>query len=223
MGCFGPLIDSYTISQSVADGATVPIYYEARLPKHAIEGPKTLDWLFEDIFSDEADENREWIRHRYANKKAVAEAERRSERRKKTVQITVDGAGVRIAAPMATPGKELRAIVRKRAPWTISHASDIVGGRAEALRQRRDAAVPGPQRPHGRGARPRTIPGGPLRPLAPSGRRGDPSGRRGTLRTNPARRHRVVSCPGHRTISGGRRALVAPPRSGSEAVRPHPG
>ena len=38
MGRFGPLIDSYTIPQSVADGATVPIYYEARLPELAIEG-----------------------------------------------------------------------------------------------------------------------------------------------------------------------------------------
>ena len=48
---------------------------------------------------------------------------RRSERRKKTVQITVGGAGVQIAASSATPGKELRAIVRKRALWIISHAS----------------------------------------------------------------------------------------------------
>ena len=33
---------------------------------------------------------------------------RRSERRKKTVQITVDGAGVWVAAPMPTPAVELR-------------------------------------------------------------------------------------------------------------------
>ena len=50
---------------------------------------------------------------------------RRSERRKKTVQITVDGAGVRVAAPMPTPAVELRAIVRNRAPWIISHASGV--------------------------------------------------------------------------------------------------
>ena len=41
---------------------------------------------------------------------------RRSERRRKTVQITVDGGGVQVAAPMATPVSELRAIVRKRRP-----------------------------------------------------------------------------------------------------------
>ena len=48
---------------------------------------------------------------------------RRSERRKKTVQITTDGGGVQVAAPMTTPDSELRAIVRKRASWILSHAS----------------------------------------------------------------------------------------------------
>ena len=48
---------------------------------------------------------------------------RRSKRRKKTVQITVDGSGVHVAAPMTTPNSELHDIVRKRAPWILSHAS----------------------------------------------------------------------------------------------------
>ena len=49
---------------------------------------------------------------------------RRSRMRRKTVQITVDGGGVQVAAPMATPVDDLRAIVRKRAPWILSHASE---------------------------------------------------------------------------------------------------
>ncbi len=49
---------------------------------------------------------------------------RRSERRRKTVQITVDGGGVQVAAPVTTPESDLRAIVRKRAPWIVSQASD---------------------------------------------------------------------------------------------------
>ena len=49
---------------------------------------------------------------------------RRSKRRRKTVQITMDGGGVQVAAPMTTPEDELRAIVRKRAPWILNHASD---------------------------------------------------------------------------------------------------
>ena len=71
---FGPLIDSYTIPQSVADGATVPIWYEARLPELHIEGPNTLDKLFDAMFGEETDSVREEIRRRYANRGTVAEA-----------------------------------------------------------------------------------------------------------------------------------------------------
>ncbi len=74
---FGPLIDSYTIPQSVADGATVPIWYEARLPELAIEGPTTLDSLFDAMFGEESDGVMAEIRRRYANRETVAEAERR--------------------------------------------------------------------------------------------------------------------------------------------------
>ena len=76
---FGPLIDAYTIPQSVADGATVPIYYEARLPGLTIQGPNTLDKLFDTIFKDEPEEARDRIKRKYANKETLAEAERRVE------------------------------------------------------------------------------------------------------------------------------------------------
>ena len=79
MGRFGPLIDSYTIPQSVADGATVPIYYEARLPELAIEGPETLDKLFDAMFSDLPPAVQRQLHRRYANKETVASAERRIE------------------------------------------------------------------------------------------------------------------------------------------------
>ena len=76
---FGQLIDAYTIPQSVADGVTVPIWYEARLPELAIEGPETLDKLFEAMFGDEPPAVQMQLRRRYANKETVAEAERRIE------------------------------------------------------------------------------------------------------------------------------------------------
>ena len=79
MGRFGPLIDSYTIPESVADGATVPIHYEARLPDLAIEGAETLDRLYDAMFGNEPVEVQAQIRRRYANKETVAEAERRIE------------------------------------------------------------------------------------------------------------------------------------------------
>ena len=79
LGVFGSLIDSYTILQSVEDGATVPIYYEARLPELHVEGSQTLDRLFETLFGDESEETRAEIRRRYASKERIAEAARRIE------------------------------------------------------------------------------------------------------------------------------------------------
>lgn len=49
---------------------------------------------------------------------------RRSKRRKKTIQISVVGGEVRVAAPMRTPNSEIKAIVQKRAPWILRHISD---------------------------------------------------------------------------------------------------
>ena len=55
---------------------------------------------------------------------------RRSQRRKKTVQVTVDGDGVQVAAPTTTPDSELQAIVRKRVPWILKHAHEDALGPA---------------------------------------------------------------------------------------------
>ena len=49
---------------------------------------------------------------------------RRSKRRRKTVEITVDGGGVHVASPVSTPKSEVKAIVRKRAPWILKHATE---------------------------------------------------------------------------------------------------
>ncbi len=48
---------------------------------------------------------------------------RRSARRKKTVQITVERSSIQVAAPVATPVEELRRIVLKRARWILRQAS----------------------------------------------------------------------------------------------------
>ena len=80
MGRFGSLIDAYTIPESVSDGATVSIFYEARLPELAIEGPESLDRLYETMFGDEPLEVQWRIRRRYANRETVAEAEPRIKR-----------------------------------------------------------------------------------------------------------------------------------------------
>ncbi len=87
LGVFGALIDSYTIPQSVEDGATVPIHYEARLPEMHVEGPETLDDLFEALFGNESEETRAETRRRYANRERVAEPARRIE----TIALDIAG------------------------------------------------------------------------------------------------------------------------------------
>lgn len=76
---FGPYIHTYTIEQSVKDRATVPIFYESRLPNIRIEG-ETLDAIFERVFKDYLPEEREHIKKKYATHKAIAGASRRIER-----------------------------------------------------------------------------------------------------------------------------------------------
>ncbi len=76
---FGGLLDAYTIPQSVADGATVPILYEARLADLQIEGANTLDRIFDTLFGGLPDDVRAEARRRYANTETIAEAERRVE------------------------------------------------------------------------------------------------------------------------------------------------
>ena len=61
----------------------------------------------------------------------------RSQRRRKTVQITVDGGGVQVAAPVSTPADELRRIVRRRAAWIMRRSTaETLARCAEALRER---------------------------------------------------------------------------------------
>jgi type I restriction enzyme R subunit len=75
---FGPYIDTYTIEQAVADGATVPIFYEGRLPELRIVG-SSLDALFDRVFADRTEAEREAIKQRYGNEAAIAGAPKRIE------------------------------------------------------------------------------------------------------------------------------------------------
>ena len=45
----------------------------------------------------------------------------RSARRRRTLQLTVDGEGVRVSAPMRTPQREIEEFVRGRTPWILKH------------------------------------------------------------------------------------------------------
>jgi type I restriction enzyme R subunit len=73
---FGPFIDVYRLAEAERDGAVVPIFYEGRTVKGAVRDGRDLDDVFEDMFADQTDEEREALQRRYATKGDVLEAER---------------------------------------------------------------------------------------------------------------------------------------------------
>ena len=76
---FGDYISIYDIQRSVDDGATVPIYYESRLAKLALddqERPK-IDLDFDEATEGEEVERREKLKTKWAQLEAVVGAEKR--------------------------------------------------------------------------------------------------------------------------------------------------
>jgi len=71
---FGDYIDQYTLRESEADGATVPIMYEGRTTKSAVRDGADLDELFEDMFDEQTPEQQELIRKRWGTRNTVLEA-----------------------------------------------------------------------------------------------------------------------------------------------------
>jgi type I restriction enzyme R subunit len=71
---FGEYLDRYTILQSEADGATLPILYEGRTTKAAVRDASDLDDLFDDMFVERIPEELEQIKKRWATRGNVLEA-----------------------------------------------------------------------------------------------------------------------------------------------------
>ncbi len=76
---FGSYIDTYTIEQAVADGATVQILYEGREVKLKVTGD-SLDSLFDEYFADKTEEERLEIRKKHGTQLAILEAPQRIRR-----------------------------------------------------------------------------------------------------------------------------------------------
>lgn len=70
---FGTYVDVYDHKQSVKDGATVPIYYEGRMINLSITG-NSINELFDRLFSDYTEKDRERIKKKYATPEAIATA-----------------------------------------------------------------------------------------------------------------------------------------------------
>jgi len=75
---FGPYIHTYTIEQAIQDGATVPIFYESRLPDVHVQG-ESLDTLFDRYFQEYEEKDREEIKRKYATEEIIGLASSRIE------------------------------------------------------------------------------------------------------------------------------------------------
>lgn len=75
---FGNYIHTYTIEQAVQDGATVPIYYESRLPDIHVQG-ENLETIFDRYFQDYSEKEREEIKNKYATEEIIGLASTRIE------------------------------------------------------------------------------------------------------------------------------------------------
>jgi type I restriction enzyme, R subunit len=73
---FGSYIDTYTIEEAVADGATCQILYEGREAKTKVTGD-SLDKLFDEYFADRSPEDKAAIKKKYGTEQAVLEAPQR--------------------------------------------------------------------------------------------------------------------------------------------------
>jgi type I restriction enzyme R subunit len=72
---FGSVIDTYRLADAEADGAVVRIFYEGNTVKGAVKDGRDLDEVFEDLFAEQSDEDREALQRRYATKGDVLESE----------------------------------------------------------------------------------------------------------------------------------------------------
>ncbi len=72
---FGPFLDTYTLKESEADGATLPIMYEGWDAKGIVIEGQSIDTLFDSYFADRAAQEREAIKGKYANRFKILEAD----------------------------------------------------------------------------------------------------------------------------------------------------
>jgi type I restriction enzyme R subunit len=123
---FGDYISVYDIQRAVQDGATVPIYYESRLAKLALdeaERPR-IDPGFEEATEGEEVERKEKLKSKWAQLEAVVGAEKRLELVAKDVVEhfekrleAMDGKGMIVCMSRRICVELYREIVKLRPDW----------------------------------------------------------------------------------------------------------
>lgn len=123
---FGDYISIYDIQQAVEDGATVPIYYEGRLAKMALdeaERPR-IDLTFEEVTEDEEVDRKERLKTKWAQLEAVVGSGRRLQEIAQDIVAhferrleALDGKGMIVVMSRRIAVELYKEIVRLRADW----------------------------------------------------------------------------------------------------------
>ena len=131
---FGDYISIYDIQRAVQDGATVPIYYESRLAKLALnetERPR-IDRDFEEATEGEEVNRKEKLKSKWAQLEAVVGAEKRVEIIARDIVdhfeerlAAMDGKGMVVCMSRRICVELYRALVRLRPAW--AHDDDAEG------------------------------------------------------------------------------------------------
>ena len=74
---FGEIFDKYSFQDAIRDGVTLPVKYQGLLPELYVEGPETLDEIFDRVFGDLDEEIKAKLKQKYGSKASLAEAPER--------------------------------------------------------------------------------------------------------------------------------------------------
>jgi type I restriction enzyme R subunit len=150
---FGDYISIYDIQRAVLDGATVPIYYESRFPRLALqeaERPR-IDVDFEEATEGEEVERKESLKSKWAQQEAIVGSEKRLQLVARDLvdhfesrMATLDGKGMVVVMSRRIAVELYREIVALRPHW---HGDDDERGALKVV-MTGSSSDPGDWQPH---------------------------------------------------------------------------
>ncbi|MDP3297531.1 MAG: DUF3387 domain-containing protein, partial [Thermodesulfovibrionia bacterium] len=151
---FGQYVDIYDISQSVADGATVKIYYESRLAKVNLdeEGRRLIEEFDKELEEDEEITDKQRARAKWAKLEAIVGNQQRVENLAKDIvmhfeqrQAVFDGKGMIVAMSRRIAVDLYNEIIKLRPGW---HNDDLTKGAIKVVMTASSADGPIMQKLH---------------------------------------------------------------------------
>ncbi len=149
---FGQYVDVYDISQAVADGATVRIYYESRLAKVNLdeEGKRLIEEFDKELEEDEEITDQQKAKAKYTKLEAIVGNEERIKNLAKDIvthseqrQKVFDGKGMIVAMSRRIAADLYKEIISLRPDW---HNDDLSKGAIKVVMTSTSADGPEMQR-----------------------------------------------------------------------------